>query len=351
MSGIIGHSFAAVLGLKAAAHRKLPLVSVAQRHFASYLAGAYLGCDIQVMPEAICVDTGREVGFGTVPLEKSPITGNAVRPFRLATPEGPLSPYQVHATFYGRSHLVFGWTKHDAGLQVPWDHLPDYFAAAIADAFTLFGPGERPLAYALGWIVHVVSDSLIKSIQPGIDLNLVDGKYTPRNRPIQDLVTFHEFGIKEFHLRWPVLFADLAETPVEPLQLHYMRATAPRGELARVFPDGWVPEAEPTLRAVLAENRRYVRHHADDVLASMELHETAHGLECSESVRETTGLSYAEILEVSKQANFRHALWQLGEQIGEMFAAVSQRSLKLAALPADDGPGWDDIAARWRDLR
>ena len=348
MSGIVGHSFYAVLGLQAATQRKLPLAGVARRHFASYLAGAYLGCDIQVMPEAICVDTGREVGFGTVPMEKSPITGGAVRQFRLATPEGPLTAYQVHERFYGRSHLVFGWIKRDAELRVPWDHLPDYFAAAIADAFTLFGPGERPLAYALGWIVHVVSDSLIKSIQPGIDLHLVDGKYTARNRPVQDLMAFHELGVKEFHLRWPALFADLADTPIEPLQLHYMRATAPRGELARLFPDGWLPDAEPTLRTVLAENRRYVHQHARDVLASMELHDTPSGPECTDAQRETSGLRYAEMLEAAAAANFRHALWQMGEQIAEMFAAVAHRSPPLAALAADEGPAWEETSRRWR---
>ncbi len=348
MSGIIGHSFYAVLGLRAAAQRKLPLALVAHRHFSSYLAGAYLGCDIQVMPEAICLDTGREVGFGTVPLEKSPITGGPVRQFRLATPEGPLTAYRVHEMFYGRSHLVFGWTKGDAALRVPWDHLPDYFAAALDDAFELFGPGQRPLAYALGWIVHVVSDSLIKSQQPGLDLHLVDGQYTARNRPIQDLVTFHELGVKEFHLDWPALFADLADTPIEPLQLHYMRATAPRGELAKIFTEGWAPEKEATLRAVLVENRRYVRHHADDVLASMTLHETPDGPECSDAIREITGLNYAAMLDAARQANFRHTLWQMGEQIAEMFAAVSHRLPKLAALPADDGPGWEEISARWR---
>ncbi len=331
MSGIVGHTFAAVLGLKAAAERKLPLVAIAQRHFASYTAGAYLGCDIQVMPEAICVDTGREVGFGTVPLEKSPLTGGAVRQFRLATPDGPLTAHQVHERFYGRSHLVFGWTKHDAELRVPWDHLADYFAAAIDDAFALF-PGERPLAYALGWIVHVVSDSLIKSIQPGLDLTLIDGKYTPRNRPVQDLVTFHEYGVKEFRLRWPSIFADLADTPVEPFQLHYMRATAPRGELTKLFPDGWRPETEATLRAVLAENRRYVRQHALDVLASMELHDTPHGPECTDAQRETSGLSYAEMLDATKRAGFRQVLAQMGEQIAEMFAVVAHRAPQLAAL-------------------
>lgn len=331
MSGIVGHSFYAVLGLKEAEHRKLPFASIARRHFASYTAGAYLGCDIQVMPEAICVDTGREVGFGTVPLEKSPITGGTVRQFRLATPDGPLTAYQVHERFYGRSHLVFGWTKHDAELRVPWDHVADYFAAAIEDAFAHY-PGERTLAYALGWIVHVVSDSLIKSIQPGIDLTLVDGKYTPRNRPVQELVTFHEYGVKEFQLRWAAIFTDLANTPVEPFQLHYMRATAPRGELTKLFPNGWRPEAEPTLRAVLAENRRYVRQHALDVLASMELHDTPHGPECTDAQRETSGLTFTEMLEAARDAHFRDVLTHMGEQVADMFAAVAHRSPKLAAL-------------------
>ncbi len=36
------------------------------------------------MPEAIGVETGEEVGFGTVPVEKSPYTGGPVRPLRLS---------------------------------------------------------------------------------------------------------------------------------------------------------------------------------------------------------------------------------------------------------------------------
>ena len=68
----------AVLGAKAAIHRNVSLAWIATRNFPSFLAGAYLGSDIQVMPEAVCVDTGLPVGFGTVPLEKSPITGGTV---------------------------------------------------------------------------------------------------------------------------------------------------------------------------------------------------------------------------------------------------------------------------------
>ena len=154
--------------------------------------------------------------------------------------------------------------------------------------------------------------------------------------------------MKEFHLRWPALFADLAGTPVEPLQLHYMRATTPRGALARLFPDGWIPDAEPTLRIVLAENRRYVRQHALDTLASMALHETPDGPECTDAQRATSGLRYAEMIAAAEAANFRRTLWQMGEQIGEMFAAVAQRSPQLAALPEDGGPAWDETTRRWR---
>ena len=343
MSGIVGHSMYAVLGLKAAMQRQLPLAAIAQRHFASFLAGAYIGSDIQVMPEAICVDTGREVGFGTVPLEKSPITGGAVRQFRLKTPDGELTPREVHERFYGRAHLVFGFTKKDAAMHVPWDHLPDYFAAVFDDA-SLIGAGERQLAYALGWIVHVVGDSLIKGMQPGIELNLLDGRYTARNRPVQDLVTYHEIGVKEFHLDWPAMFADMAVTPVEPLQLHYMRCAPKRGHLGEVFADHWWPEAGPTLRAVLAENRRWVKHHADDVLDDMRL---TNG-ECKASLRELSGLTCREMIEAAAKADFTQTLWRIGEEAAVMFEAVMHRSKVLAALPRDDGPGWEALTRRWK---
>ena len=344
MSGIVGHSLYAVLGLKAAVQRRLPVARLAGAHFASYVAGAYIGSDIQVMPEAICVDTGREVGFGTVPLEKSPLTGGPVRQFRLSTPGGQLTPHEVHERFYGRAHLVFGFTRKERELRVPWDHLPEYFAAVFDDALELAGPGERQLAYALGWIVHVVGDSLIKGQQGGVELNLVDGRYTPRNRPVQDLVSFHEIGIKEFHLNWRALFTDLSQTPVEPLQVHYMRCTKPQGHLAELFSDGWLPDQEPTLRAVLAENRRWVSHHADDVLGDMELHDG----DCRPATRELVGLSYPQMIEAANKANFRHTLWYIGEQVATMFEAVMQRSARLAALPVDAGPGWDEITKGWR---
>ena len=72
-------------------------------------------------------------------------------------------------------------------------------------------------------MTHIVGDSLIKSVRPDLKLELLDGKYTPRNRPIQDLVTYHEVGRRELRLNWDALLADVADTPVEPIQMHYMR--------------------------------------------------------------------------------------------------------------------------------
>jgi hypothetical protein len=349
MSGIIGHTMFGVLGLKAAAQRKLPVAPIAGRHMASYLAGAYLGCDIQTMPEAVCVETGREVGYGTVPIKKSPITGGAVRPWVLRHGELSFTPREIHDRFYGRSHLVFGWIRESQELRIPWDHLPDYFADVVEDLSDLYGPGERPLAYLLGWIAHVVSDSLIKSVQPGIDLHLLDGKYTPRNRPIQDLIMFHEVGLKELRLDWAAYFADLVATPVEPIQFHYMRIAEPRGRLGKTFSHGWQPQQRELLQAVLVENRRWCRQHALDMLDAVRLVRDANGaLDCNEAARTLTGLNYSQMVEAAEGANLRHALWQMGEAIADMFAAVVQRSPGFAGLPVDESPDWESLTRRWR---
>ncbi len=348
MSGIVGHSLYAVLGAKAAAHRGVGLAAIATRNFPSFLAGAYLGSDIQVMPEAWCVDTGREVGFGTAPLEKSPLTGGAVRPWVLKHDGRGYRPTEIHEKFYGRAHLVFGWPKAERDHAIPWDRLDTYFAAVLEDTLDFFGPSERALAYVLGWMVHVVGDSLIKSQRAGLELHLLDGKYTPRNRQIQDLVSFHEIGIKEFHLNWPALLADLAATPVEPAQLHYMRIAEKRGRLAAAFPDLWEPAHQPLLCAVLAENRRWCAQHARDELAAVALTPGADGKpECSETIRRSTGLNYAQMVELAEQAHFRRALGYIGDVIADLMEATVRASSRVRQLGGDHGPGWEAWMKRW----
>ncbi|MES2738077.1 MAG: hypothetical protein V4672_17270 [Verrucomicrobiota bacterium] len=331
MSGLIGHTLYAELTLREALRRNLPFAALLQQHQASFHAGSYLGSDIQAMPEAICVDTGNEVGFGTVPLERSPLTGGAVRQFKLPTPTGPLTATQVHERYYGRSHLVFGWTAQDRHLHVPWDHLPDYFAAVIEDLLDQAPQNQRALAYTLGWIVHIVSDSLIKGIRPGIELELLDGRYTRRNRPVQDLVSFHEIGIRELSLDWPALLQAMAATPVESVQLLYMRSTEATGHLARLFPDGWEPQNESTLHAILAENRRYLKQHTREVLADLQLRPTPAGPACSEALSQISGLTYNQMCDEARRAQFRPMLDTMTSNIHDMLDAVGQRCPKLGS--------------------
>lgn len=349
MSGIIGHTMYAILAAKAAEQRQLPIVAIINRHYSSFLCGGYLGCDVQTMPEAVCVDTGQEVGYGTAPLETSPLTGGAVRLWTLKHKDTEYRPRDIHRKFYGRSHLVFGWSTAERREAVPWDHLPDYCAAVVQDAIELFGPGHRQLAYLFGWIAHIVSDSLIKSVQPGIDLHLLDGKYTPKNRPIQDLVSYHDIGIKEFGLHWPALLSDLAKTPVEPVQFHYMRVAQPRGELAAAFPNAWVPQQSSLLNAVLAENRRYQAIRNPRLIRRYRLRQSGSKLLCSDELsRQSGGLNYSEMLELADEADFRHALWQMGEAVAGLFESVIERSPELQQLSTMDGPTWADITRTWR---
>jgi hypothetical protein len=349
MSGIVGHTMYAVLAGMATRHRKLPIAPLIYRHYPSYLCGAYLGCDIQTMPEAVCVDTGLHVGYGTAPLQHSPLTGGAVRPWSLEFAGKSFRPRDIHSLFYGRSHLVFGWTSAEREQTVPWDHLPDYCTAVVQDAVEMFGPGQRQLAYLFGWMAHIVSDSLIKSVQPGIDLNLLDGKYTPKNRPVQDLFSFHEIGVKELHLNWAALLGELAETPVEPIQLHYMRAAKPRGELAAHFSNAWSPQLAPLLTVVLKENRRYQAIRNPRLLKRYALKKSGRRWDCSEELsQQAGGLSYSEMVELAEQADFRHAMWQMGEAIVTLFEQVIERTPPLQMLGSESSPTWSDITNRWQ---
>ncbi len=349
MSGIIGHTTYAILAAKAAMARRLPVGPIAHQHFSSYLAGAYLGCDVQTLPEAVCVDTQEEVGYGTAPLEKSPITGGPVKPWKLNHDGTDFTPYDIHRIFYGRAHLVFGWNETERDRTIGWDELPHYLAATVADAIELFPPSRRRLAYLFGWVTHVVGDSLIKSIQPGITLNLLDGKYTSRNRPVQDLVSFHQIGREELGIDWGSLLADLADTPVEKIQPHYMRAAKPSGRLAWDFPYDWCEQFEPLLVKVLAQNRRYQRIRNGRLLEQMALRRVGRDWVCDDRLsRRAGGLSYAEMLEAARKAGFRHALWQIAERIADVFEQIVRLQPLLHDFPTDLGPNWKNITRTWR---
>lgn len=348
MSGIFGHTMYAILGAKAAETRKLSISPVVNRHFSSYLAGSYLGCDVQVVPAAVITSSGEEIGFCAARVGKE-ARGEPFTLWRLEVDGQEYKPIELHHRFYGRAHLLFGWSKEDRDKCVKWDQLPGYLGAVAGDALELFGPGHRQLAYVLGWITHVVGDALIKSVQPGVTLSLLNGKYTPENRPIQDLVTFHEIGRKVLHLDWAALLADAVDTPVEPIQPHYMRVGAPAGQLSWYVPGGWKPEWAPLLVRLLAENRRYQRIRNGRLLKEIELREGPDGPECDPDLSaKTGGLSYTEMVKLAEEANFRHALWQIAEAIADMFEQVIAEQPLLQELPVDDGPSWGELTEKWR---
>ena len=348
MSGIIGHSMYALLGLRCAQAQDLPIARVLSRHLPSYLCGAYLGCDVGTVPAAICQDTGQPVGYGAAKVTRSPLTGGAVKPWTLSFDGQKIAPREIHDRFYGRAHLAFGWRGADGALMVPWEKLPDYFAAAAGDAIELFGPGERPLAYCFGWMTHVIGDGLIKSVAPGVDLLLLDGKYTPANRPIQDLMTFHEIGAKELGLNWAALLRDLVETPIEPAQTHYMRTAIRRGRLGEFTAAGWQAKDEPLLLAILAENRSYQRIRNERIIKELLLRDTPAGPQCDPALsKRAGGLTWPQMKALANKSNFRHALWQMGERVAEIFGEVCKRQPLIKGTSKLDTPNWKELTVRW----
>jgi hypothetical protein len=323
MSGIVGHTTYALLTLREALQRKLRSAPLALRHYSSFLAGAYLGSDVQTMPSVVCTETKEEAGYGSIPYGNCP--GATFRPWTLSHEGRDYTPKEIHERFYGRSHLIFGYTAAEQSQRLPWQQLPAYFAACIEDAMDFYGPSERTLAYILGWTVHVASDSLIKSFQPGLTLKLLDGTYTPRNRPVQDLFAFHEIGIKEFKLDWPATLADIAATPVEPVQTHFMRVAEPRGRLAKSFPQNWIPSQRGLLLAVLAENRRWAKHHFMDELSEMRLVGTpAGGLNATEAAIKKSGLSFDQMMEAARKANLREQIGIIASESASLIESIEK---------------------------
>ena len=347
MSGVVGHTMYAILAGKKAIQRRMPVGGLIHRHFDSFLSGAYLGSDIQTLPEAVCVDTRKPVGYGTVALERSPLTGGGVVPWKLRYQGAAFRPREIADLFYGRSHLIFGWKGTQTKHTLPWDHLHDYVAVVCEDVIQRYGKGERKLAYIFGWLAHIVGDCLIKSIQPGIDMHLLDGKYTKANRPIQDLVSVHEIGIKELGLDWKRVLGSVSRAPVEMSQIHYMRIGQPYGLLGQMYPYAWDPSTEGLLREVLKQNRVYQKIRNQRLLDKYKLIYVNGDWNCDLGLSEIANhLAYSQMVELAEQAQFRSHLDAIAGIICELFDQVFQLSTSLASVqPAEYS--WARMIRKW----
>lgn len=321
----------AVLATSLLQQQGVKLAQVLRRNWSVCLSGAYPGCDIQTLPEAVCVDTGLEVGYGTIPISVSPIAGGPVRPSKLGFAGAELTPREIHNRFYGRTHLVFGWLTAEQNLMLPWDHPADFVSLVARDSLSAGRDHEAEIWWIAGWLVHIVGDSLIKSIHPGLSMKLLDGLYTAKNRPVQDLYTWHIVGIDELRLDWNETLDEVCRTPVQDIQLHAMHVTRPHGELSPDFPDGWLPADEQLVRAVCSENRRYLKLYLQQLLPQYQLYETGGELNCPPALSMVAdGLTWTEMQQLTEKAGMRETLQQMAMQSANMIRGVFRRVPSLA---------------------
>ena len=109
MSGIIGHLTYAILGRQAILEKAPQTAKLIDKHFYSYLAGAYFGADIMTLPGGRCTACGGEYGYGGNHPDRCPEDHIPLHPYTLTFEGVSYSPQRIHRMFYGRSHLLFGW--------------------------------------------------------------------------------------------------------------------------------------------------------------------------------------------------------------------------------------------------
>ena len=55
------------------------------------------------------------------------------------------------------------------------------------------------------------------------------------------------------------------------------------------------------------------------------------------------------MVQLAEKADFRHALWQMGEAIADLFEQVVERQPLLQDLPVNNGPDWHELTRRWKN--
>jgi hypothetical protein len=122
-----------------------------------------------------------------------------------------------------------------------------------------------------------------------------------------------------------------------------MRVAEARGELARVFDEGWKPELLPLLEAVLAENRRWLPHHTKDVLKVVKLTD---GKASEDAVRISGGLRHEEMLGIAEAAGMRSTLMTIADECVALYERVIDLVPEWKALPKVQVEPWSRLGVR-----
>lgn len=272
MSGSVLHRFIADL---TAAHvirslGHLPVAGYLARHPEALRAGSYEGSDLQNMPLAICRDCGHAAGLeylgGTVP---RCACGGAWRPYVFQVDGEVWDHVRVAKRFYGLTHVVFANDAAHGRSNRTWEQMQWIVANVLRDAErgSYAGPCTAPrpqhvggaVAFAAGWLSHIVSDSWMKDAVPNAcAVQLPDGKYTPTSRLVAEYVVLTSFG-HDLGSSYERLLFSTGDWDDNGIYLHYLMTHGPEHyahwrQVADWRPD---PAQHRVLHATITRHRSY----------------------------------------------------------------------------------------------
>ena len=98
----------------------------------------------------------------------------------------------------------------------------------------------------------------------------------------------------------------------------------------------------------MAENRSYQRIRNERIIKELLLRDTPAGPQCDPALsKRAGGLTWPQMKALANKANFRLALWQMGERVAEIFGEVCKRQLMIKGTPKLDTPTWKELTMRW----
>jgi hypothetical protein len=219
----------------------------------SLCAGSYRGADLQIMPLALCQCCGRVLGLEFDFLQpRCECCGGGIRPYLFRHGGKNWDFHTLHETFYSRSHVVVPNPSPLSDrspldvetMRLLFSHVArDAMRTAQASATVAADPakGLHALAFAMGWMAHVITDGIMKGhLEPALP-QFIDGQYGQWSKIAYEMVILSSLSY-DLGLTYDDLLFDLPGWDDNGIFLHYMMVNEPScyrhwGELR----DAWLP--------------------------------------------------------------------------------------------------------------